>query len=268
MVLTFLVVIQPVNANEQVTIDYGVYWNEACTIPCEDVDWGPCYPNSWTVKTIYIRNEGGCFESYVITVEEPDPPELFTIYGIRFYWNVPTQDYELRGCELENPIQPWDAVKTVTIVIYVHPNIEALNITAFTFNIKLEVSMACDIRGPIPPNYLPDDVVDILDYAWVGKEYGTEYDPWMREDVNRDGKVTMHDGLRIMAFGNHYVASSYYVEEDLNQDRHVNEIDYMLWQIKHGTEYDEGYLRADLNHDGIIDILDFAAVGADYGKHL
>jgi len=32
----------------------------------------------------------------------------------------------------------------------------------------------------------------------------------------------------------------------------------MLW---------EGYIRADINHDEVIDILDYVAIGADYGKY-
>jgi len=268
IMFTFLTIIRPANA-EWVTLDYGVYWNSACTQEVTEVDWGMCYPNSWKTKTIYLRNEGGCFESFTIQISNPQPSDLFHKNSIRFYWNLLSQaKYETRGepSGMLQPIAQVNEVLTVRICIFVHPYVS--DIYDFGFDINVYSSMACDVTG-CPPDYLPDGVVNGRDYSLVGLMFGTQYVPFIKEDINRDGVVNAYD-VQAVSFFNmpQYVSGSRYIEEDINQDHYIDTDDLALVSNKFGHSYDEGYIPCDITHDGKVDGREYSMVGLDFGKHL
>lgn len=103
-------------------INVLVFWDEACTELCTDVDWGALEPGDMVTKIVYVLNDGNTALTLTIYAENWQPPEAeqyLTFTGIPDVDLIETQ-----------------AVVRVTFMLSVDSAIE--NVDSFSFNIVVE----------------------------------------------------------------------------------------------------------------------------------
>jgi len=112
------------------TLNIEAFWDEACTQPCESIDWGWLYPGESKNQTIYIRKEGNVNVTLWLYTADWSP-ENGSDY-INVTWN--RENYLMTE-------QVIDA--TITLTVSNQTNIESFN---FTIIIK-----AVEAPSPPPP---------------------------------------------------------------------------------------------------------------------
>jgi len=148
----------------------GVYWDQACTRPRTEIDWGTLNPGSVKNELVYIKNiEGKPF----LNKSTEDWYPVNADKSITLLW-----DYSGRRMNSGDVLQ-------ITLTLSVSRDIEGISNFSFDILIAGSDTLPVDVNG--------DGVVNVLDVTDCCINMGPVTPANSQFDINDDGSVNILD---------------------------------------------------------------------------
>lgn len=155
-------------------IGVGVYWDQSCTQPVKEINWGTLFPGSKKNVTVFIRNQLQNVIYLMLNTSDWNPQGAFRFMILS--WNYRS-----------SALSP-NSVLKVDLTLAVNSAISG--ITNFSFNIIIGETL------PKSPDINHDGKVDIRDVSAVSGAFGIRYGQPQYDsnlDINSDGVINIID---------------------------------------------------------------------------